>query len=159
MSKLKIASEKAVAPGKVSSTSVFGVAYLIARLERSLARAIRTVITPLGITVSQYTALSVFNTSGQLSNAQLADRIMVSPQAANELIKAMEKKNWIERQPDPSHGRIIQIRLTEQGEKLLAECDAHIFELEKQMLDEFSLKERRNIKNQLRAMVKNLIEL
>jgi len=136
-----------------------GVAYLIGRLDRSLERSIRAAIAPFGVTLSQYTSLTVFSSSrSQLSNAQLAERTLVSPQAANELIKTMEKKRWIVRQPDPSHGRIIQISLTDEGRALLKRCDTEISKLEMQMLEEFSEEERETLKNQLRTLVKNLVE-
>jgi DNA-binding MarR family transcriptional regulator len=47
-------------------------------------------VAPAGLSVPQYTALSVFRAHGSLSNAQLAVRIMTTPQSANEMVKAME---------------------------------------------------------------------
>ncbi|MDH2435841.1 MarR family transcriptional regulator [Pokkaliibacter sp. MBI-7] len=136
-----------------------GVSYLIGRLDRALNRHIRQAIAPLGLTIGQYTALSVFSTRGQLSNAQLAERTMVSPQAANELIKGMEARGWIERQPDPNHGRIIQISLTAEGHALLTQCDDAIAELEAQMLEELSEDEQGTLQKQLRNLVRVLAEI
>lgn len=136
-----------------------GVAYIIGRLDRSLNRHIRHALSPLGLTVGQYTALSVVDIRGQQSNAQLAERTMVSPQAANELIKVMEKNAWIERKPDPTHKRIIQISLTEAGKDILAEGDKVIAELERRMLAELSVDESLALKNQLRSLVRMLAEL
>ena len=136
-----------------------GVAYLIGRLDRSLQRHINHAIAPLGVTLGQYTALSVFNTRGQLSNAQLAERTLVSPQAANGLTKIMEHKGWIERQPDPNHGRIIQIRLTAEGKAVLADCDREIAALERKMLVELSGRERQALQKQLLGLVRVLSEL
>lgn len=136
-----------------------GVAYLIGRLDRSLQRHINHAIAPLGVTLGQYTALSVFATRGQLSNAQLAERTMVSPQAANGLTKTMEQKGWIEREPDPNHGRIIQIRLTGAGKAVLADCDREIAELERKMLAELSGREKDALQKQLLGLVRVLSEL
>lgn len=136
-----------------------GIAYLVGRLDRSLQRHINHAIAPLGVTLGQYTALSVFNTRGRLSNAQLAERTMVSPQAANGLTKAMEHKGWIERQPDPNHGRIIHISLTGDGRAVLARCDREIAELERKMLEELSARERQALQKQLLGLVRVLAEL
>jgi DNA-binding MarR family transcriptional regulator len=136
-----------------------GVAYMIGRLERGLYRQIRTALSPLGVTVSQYTALSVFNARGHMSNAQLADRTMVSPQAANELIKSMECQGWIQREPDKTHKRIIQISLTESGKELLIQCDEIISVMEERMMEELSEEERALLKRQLRGMMRLLLEL
>ncbi len=135
-----------------------GVAYIIGRLERGLYRQIRTALSPLGVTVSQYTALSVFSARGNMSNAQLADRTMVSPQAANELIKSMEVKGWIKREPDKTHKRIIQISLTESGKELLGKCDEIISVMEGHMMEELSEDERSLLKSQLRGMLRLLLE-
>lgn len=53
-----------------------GVAYMVGRLDRALRRSFRRVLDPLGLTLGQYTALSVFYSSGKLSNAKLAERTM-----------------------------------------------------------------------------------
>jgi DNA-binding MarR family transcriptional regulator len=133
-----------------------GIAYLIGRLDHVLSRRMRDSLLPLGLTVQQYTTLSFLSNQGQLSNAQLAERSLISPQSANEMVKMMEGKGWIEREPDPSHGRIIQIRLTEAGKELLRQCDAAVAQLEAHMLAEMSEKERTQFHKQLRALVKML---
>lgn len=136
-----------------------GIAYLVGRLESAIRRRIKTSLSPLGVTVSQYTALSVFNARGMLSNAQLAELTMVSPQAANELIKSMEAEGWILRQPDRTHKRIRQISLTDKGKELLAQCDQFIASMEHHMLDEIKDEERALLKHQLRSMIRMLTEL
>jgi DNA-binding MarR family transcriptional regulator len=113
-------------------TTPSGIAYMIGHLERLVRRRLREVISPFGLTVQQYTALSVLNARGRLSNAQLAERSLVTPQSANELVKTMEKQGWVERKADPSHGRIIHIHLTPSGEAILkqAHTAAALFEAE-----------------------------
>jgi DNA-binding MarR family transcriptional regulator len=136
-----------------------GVAYMVGRLDRALRRQFRLVLEPLGLTLGQYTALSVFCSSGRLSNAKLAERTMVSPQAANELIKGMEKSGWIVRKPDPNHGRIIQISLTKEGKQLLTRCNKVIAKMEREMLKGLSKKEIATLHGQLRGAVGILREL
>ncbi|MEJ2693208.1 MAG: MarR family transcriptional regulator [Candidatus Thiodiazotropha sp.] len=136
-----------------------GVAYMVGRLDRALRLQFRRVLEPLGLTLGQYTALSVFYSCGRLSNAKLAERTMVSPQAANELIKGMEKNGWIVRKPDPNHGRIIQISLTKEGQQLLTRCNKVIAAVEKQMLHGLSDKEIAGLHGHLRSAVGLLREL
>jgi DNA-binding MarR family transcriptional regulator len=107
----------------------------------------------MGLTLGQYTALSVFCSSGRLSNAKLAERTMVSPQAANELIKSMEKNGWIVRKPDPNHGRIINISLTREGKQLLTRCNKVIAKLEREMLKGLSDRQIATLHGQLRNAV------
>jgi DNA-binding MarR family transcriptional regulator len=138
---------------RTQANKPMGVAYMVGRLERALRRQLRQVLEPLGLTLAQYTALSVFHSNGRLSNAQLAECTMVSPQAANELIKSMAKNGWILRKPDPNHGRVINISLTKEGKLLLARCDRVIAKLEREMLKELSSKQIVTLHGQLREAV------
>jgi len=133
-----------------------GIAYLIGRLDHLLNRRIRDSLAPMGVTAAQYTALSVFRAHGQLSNAQLAERSMVSPQSANEMVKTMEQRGWIARQSTSSHGRIIQIGLTEMGTELLAKCDAAVAQVEMAMLADLSEEDQRPLHSNLKTMVRGL---
>jgi DNA-binding MarR family transcriptional regulator len=138
------------------STKPLGLAYLVGRLDHVLNKRLRDCCAPAGVTVPQYTALSVFRTQGALSNAQLAVRTMVSPQSANEMVKSIEAKGWIERTPDPSHGRIIQIQLTEAGHAILAQCDGKVREVEMQMFPDMDHEERVRLHGLLRGAVRAL---
>ncbi|MEO5933349.1 MAG: MarR family transcriptional regulator [Duganella sp.] len=133
-----------------------GLAYLVGRLDHVLGKRLRDCCAPAGVTVPQYTALSVFRAQGALSNAQLAVRTMVSPQSANEMVKSIEAKGWIERTPDPSHGRIIQIQLTEAGHAILAQCDGKVREVEMQMFPDMDHEERVRLYGLLRGAVRAL---
>lgn len=144
---------KEATPGRPS-----GLAYLVGRLDHVLSRRLRENLAPLGLTVTQYTALSVFRAQGSLSNAQLAERTMVSPQSANEMVKAMEAQGWIERRPDPSHGRIIQISLTIAGHAVMERCDAEVVKVEAQMFAALTVEERMALHGALRGAVRSLSE-
>jgi DNA-binding MarR family transcriptional regulator len=133
-----------------------GLAYLVGRLDHILNKRLRDCCAPAGLTVPQYTALSVFRAHGALSNAQLAVRTMMAPQSANEMVKSMESKGWIERTPDPAHGRIIQIQLTEEGHAILRQCDPKVREVEMQMCPDMGEEERTLLHAQLKAAVRAL---
>ncbi|TDX27625.1 MarR family transcriptional regulator [Modicisalibacter xianhensis] len=138
------------------------VAYLVGRLDRALRRHIGDAVRPLGLTMQQYTALSVLAKRSPLSNAQLADKSLVSPQAANEMVKLMEQKGLVERCPDPNHGRIIQIRMTDEGQRVLGECDKEVMALEHCMMESMTSQQRvtfqRHIKEALKALGAGLVE-
>ena len=138
------------------SSKPTSLAYLVGRLDHILKQRLRDSLAPCGLSVPQYTALSVFRAHGALSNAQLATRTMVSPQSANEMVKQMEGKGWIARTPDPAHGRIIQISLTESGQAVLADCDAQVAELEGLMFADLDEEAKATLQAQLRGAVRAL---
>lgn len=133
-----------------------GLAYMLGRLDHVLNKRLRECCAPAGLTVPQYTALSVFRAQGSLSNAQLATRTMMAPQSANEMVKVMEAKGWIERSPDPAHGRIIQIQLTREGYAILRQCDSKVRAVELQMFPDMSDDERQQLFTHLRGAVRAL---
>lgn len=133
-----------------------GIAYLVGRLDHILNRRVRECVAQHGVTAAQYTALSVLNHHGQMSNAQLAERSMVSPQSANEMVKSMQSKGWVERESASTHGRIIHLRLTPAGQILLEQCDRALVQVEQAMLAELSDDEQAVLYGQLRSMVKGL---
>jgi DNA-binding MarR family transcriptional regulator len=136
-----------------SAATPSGVAYLIGRLHRMLRRRLGEVLTPLGLTVQQYTVLAVLGARGQLSNAQLAERAFVTPQTANEMVKTMEGNGWIERSPDPNHGRVINLKLTNSGREMLEGAHAATARLEVEMLSAMAAKDRQCFHDQLKASI------
>jgi DNA-binding MarR family transcriptional regulator len=130
-----------------------GTAYLVGRLHRLLRRHLEELLLPLGITVQQYTMLAVLDSRGQLSNAQLAERAFVTPQTANEIVKAMEANGWVERTPDPNHGRIIQIKLAKKGRDALARAHTATAKLENEMLADISPEDRQCFQDQLKSAI------
>lgn len=131
-----------------------GISYLVGHLERLVRRRLGETISPLRLTIQQYTALSVLGARGQLSNAQLAERSLVTPQSANELVKGMEKRGWIERSADPSHGRIIHLHLTPQGQAVLKQAHAATAEFEQSMLEGLTARDQQCYREYLRASVR-----
>jgi len=84
--------------------------------------------------VPQYTALSVLRNRAGLSNAQLARRCLVTPQAMLEVTARLEQAGLIRRDVAQNHKRILRARLTPRGARLFEALDAEIAEFEEQML-------------------------
>jgi DNA-binding MarR family transcriptional regulator len=108
--------------------------YLIKRLEMAERARMEEVLQPLGVTLHQYTALSVLERRGGLSSAQLARRNFVSPQASNQLVALLERQGLIERRADSGNRRILRMWLTDDGHRMLAACHRAVDEIEERML-------------------------
>jgi DNA-binding MarR family transcriptional regulator len=131
--------------------------YVVARLERAIRAAIAVRVEPHGLTTLQYTTLSVLDRHGApLSNAQLARRCYMTPQAMSEVIAALEKKGLIERNAHPNHSRLLPARLTAEGRRVLAACEDAVDEMEDTMLAGLSARERATAGKALRSGVRAL---
>ncbi|BBG00555.1 MULTISPECIES: MarR family winged helix-turn-helix transcriptional regulator [Pseudonocardia] len=108
--------------------------YLVKRLEMAERARLEERLRPLGVTLGQYTALSVLERRGGLSSAQLARRHFVTPQAMQQLVAGMERDQLIERRADSANRRILRVWLTEHGERMLAACHEAAGHVERRML-------------------------
>ncbi|HTX24914.1 MAG TPA: MarR family transcriptional regulator [Steroidobacteraceae bacterium] len=151
-----IAPARRPAAGRIPSRAQSRIAYAIGRLERSVRQRLAAATRRFGLTVSQYTALSVLHARGALSNAQLARRSFVTPQSMNEIIQSLTSSGILRRRPHARHGRIVQISLTRKGDRVLRRCDAAVARIEGVMLRHLSQSERAQLRTLLRSCVEAL---
>ncbi len=71
-----------------------------------------------GVSTAQIGVLRQLSNEPGLSGAELARRLLISPQGVQLALTALEKRNLVERKQDPQHGRILQAFLTDQGRKV-----------------------------------------
>lgn len=148
---------EAVSVKNVSTTSEPRISYVVARLERAVRAGIAERVRPYGLTTLQYTSLSVLNRHGSpLSNAQLARRAYMTPQAMSEVIDALAAKGLIRRSRHPNHGRLLPATLTTKGRRVLAECEREVDDMEATMLGSLTERERRAFLTALKSSVRAL---
>jgi DNA-binding MarR family transcriptional regulator len=145
------ASTDAAVPGHDPRLS-----YVVGRLDRAVRRELQDRLQPFGLSVPEYTALSVLRTRPGLSNAQLARRALITPQSMSEITVALERKGLVARDPDPAHNRILRTHLTPKGERLLDDCEARVDDMEREMLDGLSATQRRQLLEGMRHCVRHL---
>jgi DNA-binding MarR family transcriptional regulator len=140
----------------VSASPKPRISYVVGRLDRALSLAVEERVAAHGLTLPQYTALSVLRMRPGLSNAQLARRTFVRPQSMMQVISQLEAAGLIERTPDADHGRILRTEITASGREVLAACDKSVTQMEKAMLADLSREERDDLRDALLGMVDRL---
>ena len=68
-----------------------------------------------GVTTAQIGLMRQLANEPGLSGAELARRLLISPQGVQLALTALERRKLVERKQDPQHGRILQAYLTDQG--------------------------------------------
>ncbi|TLS46290.1 MarR family transcriptional regulator [Streptomyces montanus] len=116
--------------------------YLVKQLELAIRSFMDEALRPYGLTTFQYTALTVLQHRRGLSSAQLARRSFVRPQTMHEIVRALEERGLIERAHAPGNRRIMEARLTQEGQELLAACAPAVQELEDRLLRDIPEKRR-----------------
>jgi len=133
--------------------------YAVGALDRSLRRNLVSILRPFELTVAEYTALSLIRRRGGYSNAQLARRSFVSPQAMHEMISSLEKRGLLERAPSESHRSMRHTHLTTEGRDLLERCNVAVNEMEQAMLEGVSPERRAEVISLLLQSARNLRDI
>jgi len=114
------------------------ITYLIGRLDRIVHRRLEEVVRPHGVTVAGYTVLSLLASGPGQSNAQLARRSFMTPQAMNEVLRRLADEGLVERKVSPEHARIQLTNLTVRGRTVLKACDRAADDVEARIVGEMS---------------------
>jgi DNA-binding MarR family transcriptional regulator len=126
------------------------ILYLIKRAEIEVTSRMAVTLEDFDITPIQFTVLYFVDyDNGDLSSAQLSRRFSMTPQSMNELVSVLERKKLLKKEVDPSHKRILHLRLTAKGKKLLADCNTALDIMEETLLKGLSDKETQTLRNLL----------
>lgn len=93
--------------------------YLLRQAWQAFRSAMEAALRESRLTGAQYAALSVLAREPGASGAELARACTTTPQAMNGVLATLEREGLIERRPHPTHGRILQAFLSEDGRSRL----------------------------------------
>ncbi|WP_176738341.1 MarR family winged helix-turn-helix transcriptional regulator [Micromonospora pallida] len=130
--------------------------YAIGRLDRGITRELQQGLKPLGLSPHQYATLTVLRARSGLSNAQLARRAYVTPQAMIQVLSSLHADGLISRSPSGDNQRVLEISLTARGREVVERCDRIADEIEDRMLDGVPPGERRALLDAVRACVQRI---
>jgi DNA-binding MarR family transcriptional regulator len=105
--------------------------YLLRQAWNAFRNAMETALNKHGLNGAQYGALSVLARDPGSSGADLARACNTTPQAMNGVLATLEREGLIERRPHPTHGRILEVVATPEGERRLAAATPAVRRLEK----------------------------
>jgi DNA-binding MarR family transcriptional regulator len=83
-------------------------------------KTVNDAISNHGVTTAQIGLMRQLANEPGLSGAELARRLLISPQGVQLAITALERRGLVERKQDPQHGRILQTYLTDQGREVVS---------------------------------------
>lgn len=82
--------------------------------------AVNDAVSEHGVSAAQIGVLRQLATEPGLSGAELARRLLITPQGVQLAIKTLEKRGLVQRRPDPQHARILKAYLTDRGREVAA---------------------------------------
>lgn len=93
-----------------------GIGYWVLTAANLLERAANEELAPHGITYRQVQVLGTLACLGEISQTDLAERILVEPSTVVRILDRMERDGWIERYPSPTDRRVKLLRMTKNVE-------------------------------------------
>jgi DNA-binding MarR family transcriptional regulator len=130
--------------------------FLLRQAWLAFGGAIEAALREQGLTPAQYGALSVLARAPGSSGADLARGSNTTPQAMNGVMGTLEREGLIERNPHPTHGRILQVTLTDEGRRRLEAANPAVRALEAAIEENFTAKEIETVKRWLVASAEKL---
>lgn len=123
--------------------------YLVGRSDRILRAELEDALEPSGLSLSEATVLSVLAARPGLSNAGLARRALVTPQAMHKVIRSLEGHGLIRRLLSPEGGRSLETSITEHGRTVLGDAEDRMAAAEDRFLEGLDDEERRMLRSLL----------
>ena len=130
--------------------------YLMRRVSTTLAQAVDKALRDFSLTHAQYGALAQLGLVDPtaLSAATMAERNGITAQSMSTAIAGLLDRGLVRREPHPTHGRILQVRITPEGTELLARAHAATGAAEDRALACFDDEQRRQLRSALRRTMR-----
>lgn len=98
--------------------------YLLRQANAAVRLALDRALAKENITYPQHSALTMIRAYEAVSAADLARLTMLTPQTVNGIVRALELRGAIRKEPDRNNGRILRLLVTEEGMALNKRCRA-----------------------------------
>lgn len=133
--------------------------FLVHELARQIRVSFDRRAQHIGLTRSQWRALSVLRRFPGISQAVLAEHMEIEPISLVRLLDRMQKSGWIERRPDPNDRRANQLFLTKKVQKIVDDMREVAIGVRKDVLKGFTELEHEALLTYLRRMKSNVAEM
>lgn len=140
---------KAPEPGERYRGVEGHLGYLLRQAQHAFATTMEQRLRDSGLTRPQFGVLSVLVADPGLSAADLARAALVTPQAINLLVTALEREGLVRRKKHPTHGRVLQLFATSKGAQRVRAAYPTVIELEDRIAEGLSERELSAIKRWL----------
>ncbi|MFD9669140.1 MarR family winged helix-turn-helix transcriptional regulator [Rhodococcus sp. NPDC059968] len=130
--------------------------YIIKQVELAVRAHMEAALKKEDITTHQYTALTVLLHRDGLSAAALARNSFVTAQTMGEMLATLERRGLVTREVDPDNRRRTLTCLTAQGHELLDRYRLVMEDLEDDMAESLTFRQREALRGYLNICRTNL---
>lgn len=130
---------------KSSAGAAEGFGPLMRQFFQAMRSATEEILAPDGYSMRQAFILLALDRDPGITSAEMAQRMMITPQAMGEMLTDMEGGDLLQRRTLSGNARKRAIFLTPAGRKALSACRAAMGHVEDRMLAPLSAGERKNL--------------
>lgn len=123
------------------------------RTTDALARGVENILKLAGLSHAQYNVLRILRGAGDqgLCCREVADRMITRDPDITRLLDRLERRTLLARRRDSRDRRIITVRITAAGQKLLKDLDAPLAEYNRKLLSHMKQDDLRKLVELLEA--------
>jgi DNA-binding MarR family transcriptional regulator len=133
-------------PGEGKRGTQGHLAYLLRQAQAATRLTIERALAEFGVTSAQFVVLTMLRAYPDLSGADLARVVLLTPQTVGVIIRNLERDGAIRKTPHPIHGRVLQWTLTRPGTTLLDKCRRHVQAVERRLVSGLSAKSQATVR-------------
>ena len=122
------------------------IAYLLRQAQVAVRNAVEDALADFGVTLPQFSAMTMLDAYDDLSAADIARLSMLTPQTITVIVRNLERDGLISRAPDPAHGRILRLTLTKDGYAMVKKCRKRVDKVESRIVAGLKKKQERLIR-------------
>ena len=104
------------------------------RMKRAFEREV-------GLSAATWFLLKMLIDEGEVSQGEVSQRFEVDPSRITRLAQRLEREGLLSRERDPEDNRVVRLRATERGRRLIEGCQDRREELEDRIRRELSEEE------------------
>jgi DNA-binding MarR family transcriptional regulator len=134
------------------------IPYLIRRAHTELSHRLDRDLRAFGLTQAQLSAMAILDHDHPtpLSGAELSQRSAVTAPSMSAALTGLEERGLVTRRPHPTHGRIVEVHVTEAGRTLVREVQVTTKAVEDRDMGGLSEAEQEQLRVLLRRLVGGL---
>ena len=125
---------------------------------RDIRAAYDTCFEPLDLNLSQASMIGYIAENGPMNQTQLAAALVLGRAATGSLVDQLEKRDLVQRVPDPDDRRVWLVENTDAGAELAVEIVSVDVQLRKRLRSGITREERQQLADLLLRMAANAVE-
>lgn len=145
-------------PGEAKRGPEGHLGYLLRQASVALRGAMDAALAEMGVTTPQFSVLTMIAAYPGVSGADLARLTFLTPQTINVIVRNLERDGAIKKTAHATHGRILRLHATAQGQALLKRCRGRVAEVEAELAGLLGKDEERLVRRWLSAVAEKLAD-